>query len=403
MTGGTLSLPVSHQAKLLRALIIAAVLIVGFFATRHSLGLVLATRNPALALRIDRENALVSAQVAQADLLSVNVDAATRVRASALAHHALARDASNVTALVALGLAGGSDSRSAPFFTTVERLSRRNLWTELWLIEAAVAKGHNDEALRHYDNALRTKRSAAAILFPVLVNATADSRLLPAIARTLAQRPLWGGLYLQQLAQSGRDLNHIALLFADLKRRDVDTGIAADAALYDRLFAAQLYADAWSVYASGHRGTPRQGLRNVGFSAQPARLTPFDWQATNDEFVSAQIEKTADGKNGLIFSTAAGEGGDAAQQTTMLDRGTYIFRIVSDIQSADAKPPEVRITCLPSGAESVSVPLVRQRIQTQFSVPAACPAQIVTLTVRQASELESVTGVIRRAEIVPVG
>src|SRR3546814_17422634 len=52
-----------------------------------------------------------------------------------------------------------------------QTLSRRDLRTQLMAIELAVARDDIPSALRHYDIALRTKKNAPDLLFPVLTSA----------------------------------------------------------------------------------------------------------------------------------------------------------------------------------------------------------------------------------------
>ncbi len=386
-----------------KAFAVALVLLVGALAVRHSLGMALATKRPELALQLDRENATV---LAQAALTLVQGEATPqRRKARDLARAALAREAGNVNALAAFGLASDKPKQVAAVFTAADRLSRRNLIVQVWMIENAVAKGDVSGALRQYDIALRTSRAAPSMLFPVLVDATSNDQLLPAIAKTLAQRPLWGGLYLQQLAQSGKDLHRIALLFAMLKQQGVATGAAADTALYTRLLEAQLFDDVWKVYASDHRGAQHAAVRGDTFGEDPVVKTPYDWQLSDNEFVTARIEQTTSSKGELIFTTAAGEGGDVAKQTLSLTPGTYTLQAeVGAIEAADAQPPYLRLVCLPSGTELARKPLPLQGTNgVSFSVSAGCPAQTLSIVAPPASGLGTVNGTIRSVRLARTG
>ena len=386
-----------------KAFAVALVLLVGALAVRHSLGMALATKRPELALQLDRENATV---LAQAALTLVQGEATPqRRKARDLARAALAREAGNVNALAAFGLASDKPKQVAAVFTVADRLSRRNLIVQVWMIENAVAKGDVSGALRQYDIALRTSRAAPSMLFPVLVDATSNDQLLPAIAKTLAQRPLWGGLYLQQLAQSGKDLHRIALLFAMLKQQGVATGAAADTALYTRLLGAQLFDDAWRVYASDHRGAQHAAVRGDTFGEDPVVKTPYDWQLSDNEFVTARIEQTTPAKGELIFTTAAGEGGDVARQTLSLTPGTYTLQAeVGSIEAADAQPAYLRVVCLPSGTELARKPLPLQGTNgVSFLVSAGCPAQTLSIVAPPASGLGTVNGTIRSVRLARTG
>ena len=392
-----------------KAFAVALVLLVGALAVRHSLGMALATKRPELALQLDRENATVLAQAAltlvQGEANVQGEATPQRRKALDLARAALARDAGNVNALAAFGLASDKPKQVAAVFTAADRLSRRNLIVQVWMIENAVAKGDVSGALRQYDIALRTSRAAPSMLFPVLVDATSNDQLLPAIAKTLAQRPLWGGLYLQQLAQSGKDLHRIALLFAMLKQQGVATGAAADTALYTRLLGAQLFDDAWKVYASDHRGAQHAAVRGDTFGEDPVVKTPYDWQLSDNEFVTARIEQTTSAKGELIFTTAAGEGGDVARQTLSLTPGTYTLQAeVGAIEAADAQPAYLRVVCLPSGTELARKPLLLQGTNgVSFSVSAECPAQTLSIVAPPASGLGTVNGTIRSVRLARTG
>jgi hypothetical protein len=392
-----------RRAGWTKAFVVALVLFVGALAVRHSLGMTLAQNRPELALQIDRENAAVLSQAALAFVQGT--DPKRRGEARNLARAALARDAGNVNALAAFGLASDQPKQIAAVFTAAGRLSRRNLIVQIWMIENAVAKGDVSGALHQYDIALRTSRAAPSMLFPVLVDATSNDALLPAIAKTLARRPLWSGLYLQQLAQSGKDLHRIAMLFILLKRQGVPTGAAADTALYTRLQEAQLFDDAWKVYASDHHDAQHAAVRSSMFGEDPVVKTPFDWQLSDNEFVTARIEQTTSAQGELIFTTAAGEGGDVARQTLSLTPGTYTLQIaVGQIEAADAQLPYFRLVCLPSGTELVRKPLMLQGASgARFLIPSSCPAQTLSIVAQPASGLGAVKGTVRSVRLARTG
>lgn len=383
-----------------RGVLAALALLVGVLGVRHSLGLALSGSSPMLAVQLDGENAVARAQAALS-LVEVNPELADYGAVRDMARGALARDAGNVAALAALGLTSETPRQEASVFTAANRLSRRNLVTQMWMIEHAVARNDVPDVLRQYDIALRTSSAAPSVLFPILVSAVSDDTLRAEIARTLAHRPVWSGLYLQQLAQSGTDRHAIALLFADLKRRSVFTGVAADAALYDRLAEAQMFDDSWNVYAAGQRGAVRNALRNPVFADAPVAVTPFDWQLSDTDTVSARSEQVAEGRGQLVFSTTAGEGGQAARQMLVLTPGSYTLSIdVERIEAADAAAPYLRVACLPANVELLRHAVALQgRGTARFTVPADCRAQALTLVAQPASGLGTVTGTVNAIRI----
>src|SRR3546814_1290750 len=72
--------------------------------------------------------------------------------------------------------ARGDQAKGERLLAYSQKLSRRDLRTQLMAIELAVAQGDISGALRHYDIALRTKKNAPELLFPVLTSALPDPR-----------------------------------------------------------------------------------------------------------------------------------------------------------------------------------------------------------------------------------
>lgn len=133
--------------------------------------------------------------------------------------------------------------------------------------------------------------------------------------------------------------------------------------------------------------------------------TPYDWQLSDNEFVTARIEQTTPAKGELIFTTAAGEGGDVARQTLSLTPGTYTLQAeVGSIEAADAQPAYLRVVCLPSGTELARKPLPLQGTNgVSFLVSAGCPAQTLSIVAPPASGLGTVNGTIRSVRLARTG
>ena len=380
-----------------------ATLATGALAVRNSFSLAMTRGNPVLAARVDSSNGAARGQAALA-LIQADQSAQGRAAALAEARAAVARDATSAAGLSVVGLASQTRAGSLPAFTQSQALSRRGLPAQLWLIEDAVTRDDVAEALRHYDIALRTSRSAPSLLFPVLIGAISDRSLLPEIARTLATRPRWGGLYLQQLAQSGTDLPPIATLFQMLNRRGVEPGISASATLYQRLVDAGLIDAAWALYRSRVPAAQRGGIRNNAFTQSPGAPSPFDWNMADDIQVTARIE-TGTPTGRLVFSGASGEGGDAARQLLLLAPGRHRFRVeIGSLHAPDDARPSLRLVCTPGGAEIArhSLPDADERsVVTAFEavVPAGCAAQQLILGVQAPTSMDAVEGALTRISV----
>ena len=125
--------------------------------------------------------------------------------AAGYARAALADDPLNPRALRVLATladSAGQAARAEALLGASERVTRRELLTQLILIEFAVQRGQIGRALAHYDRALSVHPESGALLYPVLGRAIAD----PAIRRGLlpyveADRP-WIPGFLSQTIDS---------------------------------------------------------------------------------------------------------------------------------------------------------------------------------------------------------
>ena len=123
-------------------------------------------------------------------------------RARTLALAALRRDPTMAPAWRLLALAAsmqGREREAARLFHFAERLSRRDLPTQLWLIEESVSRNDIPGALRHYDIALRTSLASPELLFPVLTRASGDNNVVGPLGTLLASDPPWRETFLWQL------------------------------------------------------------------------------------------------------------------------------------------------------------------------------------------------------------
>ena len=386
-----------------RAAGLLVIVLVGLAAVTQSLALALSTRVPDLARRWNPWTAAALAQSANLIVQRQQTPAAL-AEARARAVEALRLDATNVTAMSVLGLATRDDAVARRALTVTESYSRRNLPAQLFLIEDAVRRDDVPAVLRHYDIALRTNRSAAVLLFPVLVDAASDPALQPEIARALAKRPPWGALYLQQLAQSGKAPLETARLFTRLAALGVSAPAPAQDALYARLVQTRGYDAAWALYARANPRADRGGVRNGGFADAPDNPAPFDWMLSDDPAISGRLERAESDAGRLEFDVAAGEAGEVARQLLLLRPGAHRLAVAyADIEvPGDVPAPLVQVGCDGLREPLLRLPLASgsSRAAGAFTVPATgCPAQWVALVVNGTDAPSAVTGTLLRVAV----
>lgn len=330
--------------------------------------------------------------------------AADRRRADKVALLALRREPTAVQAVSTLGVDAvirGDPATAKRWFGYAQLLSRRDLRTQLWGIEDAVARGDVPGALHHYDVALRTSRLAADLLFPVLTSAIADPKVRAAVGKVLSREPIWNDRFIDYAADHGSDPQTVALLFQDLARTPVTVPDQARAIVVQRLIAAGRYDQAWTYYASLHTGADRRRSRDPGFSASPGAPAPFDWMPVNDGGITATI-----GGGMVDFSAPSSVGGVMLRQIQMLPPGSYVLEGRSlEIEQPDDARPYWRLACLDDRELGrTEIPNSAQaggRFAGRFMVPSNCPVQELTLVAQPTGSIGGLAGRIDAVALRP--
>lgn len=311
-----------------------------------------------------------------------------------MAERAIGRDPVQANAYSALALAAesaGHAARATRLMAVAHALSRRERVTEMWLIRQSIRSADYPAAVRHFDIAMRTSARRSADLMPLLVVATQDARLVPALAPVLARDPNWKAPFLMNLAINGPNAVHAARL----SRGRLDPGQPEERAVLARLIARldyeRRYDLAWSFYREARPGTPElaaSSLRDSEF-AGVAGFPPFDWQLTEQADLTALRERRRDGGPGFALALLAegGRTGEVARQLVRLSPGTY--QIQFDAGAIPANPLDrPRISLLCAGTMTPFAQLrpgrageATQRVSGSFTVPPTCRWQLLSISI----------------------
>ncbi len=385
-----------------------AIVVAGVYGTVASFAETIARHNPVLAHWLVPGNGLIAARLA-ATLSGSDATAQDRQRADRLARQALRREPLALAALSTLGVNAqvrGDTNAARRFFDSAERLSRRELQTQLWLIEDAVSRNDVDQTLHHYDVALRTKPDAAELLFPVLAVASIDPEIQPDLINRLSRNPPWAEGFYNFIAERGSDVRATSSLFRALDRRGVRLPSNAVAGVVGRLIDAGMFDDAWVYYETLRPGADRRSSRDPRFTFD---RTPsvLDWVPINDHGVSASIQSKADGGS-VEFAASSGVDGPVLQQLQLLPPGTY--RITGRSAMVDQPRDTVPYWSLRCwrGQELGRVPLPAAlqgsgKFVGSFTVPQRCPAQMLMLVLPPVDAISGISGRIDQAQLAPVG
>lgn len=392
-----------------RTVLAAVVLGAGYIGTAQTLGDASRSdpaRAHALAPWNGRMTALLALQLSGAD-----ANAADRARADRLARRALLQDPTAVAAVSTLGLntqLRGDAPRARRLFAYAQKLSRRDLPTQIWAIEDSVGRGNVTGALRHYDIALRTSRNAPALLYPILGSAIADPTVRSALLSTLKARPEWGESFVNYVAGNGPDVQATAALFVGLRSVGVPVAAQASAVVINGLILGGHWDQAWSYYAMIRPGADRRRSRDPRFQAAIATPSPFDWTPSTDAAITtAAIQRGAHGGT-FLFAVPSSVGGSLLTQVQVLPPGTYrLSGRSSDLDQPEGSRPYWALTCR-DGRELGRVALsnsadAKGQFVGELRVPAECPIQVLALIARPSDEVSGVSGQIDVAQLVPAG
>lgn len=366
-----------------------ALTIVAISIIRISLSNGLSRARPFVALSIDGGNAIAAAEAAA---LMIASDAkASRAEAFRLGKAALGRDATQVKAASTVALLYGMRGemhRASSLMRYAQSVSRRDLSTQLWLIEDSVRKGDVRTAVEHYDIALRTSKRAQGILFPILESAVAQPDVADALAQRMSAEPNWAGPLLYELARHDVSAPAVARLFGALAQRGAHYDQRNADLFIQRAVRTGDVDSGWRVYRLVEPVRARATLRDGGFAELLSRAVPFEWELTDQsELMAVRDQRGA--SRVLRLEATSGFGGVVARQLIRAQPGAHVLRgTVFELSQPAGSGPYATVTCANAGARLTTTDLPRagekgRQFTARFDVPSAgCRAQWVELWIR---------------------
>ena len=367
---------------------------------------------PDLVLKLQPADARAHAALADRAARQVAHDRSAGPRIARLATAALQRDPTVVAAWRLLALSAGLQGRenlSARLFLFSQRLSRRDLPTQLWMIEWRVTQNDVAGALRHYDIALRTSPSSSELLLPILVAATSERQVIDPLAVVLRRDPPWSRLFYTRFAEGAPSPENAVRLLAQIGR---DRGFSNREALVPLVarFAERGHgAAALQVYrlvGGGDGGAPSL-IRNGGFE-RPNVVPPLDWQLSEEAEYGAVQEPIHNAGQGMVLNIRAesGAGGTLARQMLVLRPGAYRLRLQGG-RVADRSPARLywSIRCVGgSGEPLLDSGFSPGAVAATFRVPAnRCQAQWLDIGVLADSGEQGVGAWVDAVRVEQIG
>ena len=369
--------------------------------------LVEAQGTPTLAVELWPWNSLALGQIADGEF-SADTPPDVRQGVREAAVRALLIEPGNVRAARSLAFLAGvnNDEHKTSFgLRYSEFLSRRDLLTQLALIELCVKKGDVVGALRHYDRALRVTESIPMLL-STMIAASADPLIRRNVITLLKQQPRWRSAFLVQLVdeQTPADTVYgfVSALRLDAAQPDERQALAA---AIGKLVGLGHIADARRLLP------PSSALvRNGDFEVENP-FPPLDWVLTDEANLNAVIENGPSGHGHALYLNARnGRGGEIAFEQLSVPPGRYRLSLVTG--DTIVVRPQITLTC-DNRAEigdhrelfSLSVPAApstgRLAHSEPFTVAQTCEAQRLAISMPMSLDDEAVRPWIDGVAIVP--
>lgn len=272
----------------------------------------------------------------QADLALVN-----GVKASPLVMQRDARAAlrnmplnSKAVRLLAISMGlQGKDPLADRLLDQAANLTRRDLLTQVLLIEAAIRRDDLHDALKHFDIALRSSANAPQILFPRLSNGIANPEGRAALKPYIRAKSSWPLEFLYYAKDNRDDLAPLVDLVIETGGvADAVKQRAFDAALLEALFQKQNYADLKRLFGR-IPGAKLELLTSAALNTADVsrRFGPAAWQPLDDAESGASPSGGKGAPAALSIYANSGTTGPVAQKLLFLTPGRYrfAFRVAS--------------------------------------------------------------------------
>ncbi len=393
------------------ALIVAIGAGIAWNALQNAVGNVLALRAPDRALMFDPDN---GAALAGLSTLQAASEQNGMGSAPALAADALRQGPVSAAAMRAVAVASskaGQTERSIRQFRLAERMSRRDLATQMALIQLCVERNDVMCALSHYDIALTTSDANAAPLFPILTAALADPDIARHVVRYIqADRP-WVTDFVSYAAAQG-DAEAVARMMVAVGKASTDSRRReSEAVILGRLKAAEQWQPMRRLYGA-LEGSAALSSPKLGFDARTIdqRRLPVAWELANSGFVSTSFEAGRSKEYLLRLSLSGGAGNETvvARRIAFLSPGmSQVVGIhVAEVDADNNATIGFGLRCLEGAAPENDV--TRRVVATKpgdyrwaVDIPAGCTTQEFRLLLNGGTGPGDVTMLIDRIVIDP--
>lgn len=348
------------------------------------------------------------------ELFAQKQDPATLAKVEAMAKQSLRGGALNPVAIRLLGYvadARGDTKKARDLMLLSQKVSRRDLGTQLWLIEDAVARNDKRAALNHYDIAMRATPSSFPILFPTLTGALGDPDVRIALAPIVRQAPVWLPAYLGDAINGIENPANLADVLVKAGRLpDEENYRNISNALLGQLAAKNKFP-AFRQYYLSLKGGSKAAFQSASLTEATVNLAhpAAGWQAVENVGVGGVFSQP-DAKGRFFLAAFAGSGqrGEVMRKLLFLEPGSYRFQ--AQYAALDAvSDAEIRwdMQCItPTGNVGtwfVDTPIRRGNFaqMQDFTIDNDCRTQLLILQAAGGSNQLGAEFTLRSVDVTP--
>ncbi|MGB3472044.1 MAG: hypothetical protein WBA51_14590 [Erythrobacter sp.] len=351
------------------------------------------TRAPVAALAIDGNDPVALIRNAQTKIVAGDSAARTDQAVLSVVQRSVRRLPINGPAFRLYGLNSATKADLSAMRAQMrvsDRMERRDVGAQLWLIENAVEQNDVNRALRHYDTALRIEESSRALLYPVLTSALDSELIRERFLPYMKANPPWLESFLRYAVSKTE--NPVAVAQLAKLNGGWPEGAAfssLDTELLSRLVSNKDFAEA-AAHFRRIEGVDETILTSLVLTntSTNSRLAPIAWQPFSIDGIESYILASPEGggKVEIEAEVEAGFKGPVARKYLALEPGRY--RLTSSMRAEDYSRQDQARWVLACAGGNDGLALVSETVdmdeemalETRFTVPSDCPVQLLMVS-----------------------
>jgi hypothetical protein len=218
----------------------------------------------------------------------------------------------------------GQSGLASALMATANTVSRRDAFSQLWMIEQKSSADDVKGAVAHYNTLLSVHPAMQATFLPVLVSAVAYPEVRAAIRPYLNPATKWSAPFLDIASQRVEVDEYQDLVGPIASRLGGDGYTVSNARIIHRMLQSGLVGDAWKLFSLVAPNVDVGAFR--AFAPSGANLDPkwqpLSWTLGQSDYISASVD--GDGTIAVMVAPTA-RGLIASRDVAVISSSTYVL------------------------------------------------------------------------------